>query len=567
MDLTEAMRKIDPEGQGVFAMTKHFQQTKIPLGILDTGCSHEVIGTRTLERLKEAMYGMEKGSLPKEAFRTRARTTRAVFGSGSSTSNIEVNLPYRLREKGPWKFLWVPVHGGSAKDVPFLWSIHHWERMHDQGGMELDVRTGVVRGKNGDVAVLPRYQGLLAFPFCGVKMKRGISLDKHPGAQVEQVPENHGSFAMISRNPMVEICSNGPESSPWRTDYEVSGGAFRGVTRQQLLVIVNPKNPYFSRFVRKVDDSQTAGKLRVRFADDRDDMVTGDTQLFKYPRSDEVFEVYVKEIRALLSDFSHYHWVERDQLRVILQSVQANTKRTVSAVWSWPKVRLAWRRRLQQAWKRYRNKRRIQYRKRVNKDEAMILRKEVDSCDDSSVILKTPEDHKQVTFVETIDVWRPRAAFWDKVPRVLKKVSLDHGRRKKIGRFGSSDRRSFRRSLLETFRVMMSFVNHGRPVRQAAERSREKIQEILRDEQQDTRGPDRDPPEAPGGEYTIGEVAELDIEDKSEDMPAMDDDPPATTPATPREETTSRRTQPPPGLVPEDMDELRRLVPPGCGIT
>jgi hypothetical protein len=368
MDLTETMKRLDPEGQGIFSTTKHFQQTKVPLGILDTGCSHEVIGTRTLEKLKSAMYGIEKASLPSEAFKIRERTTRAVFGSGSSTSKTEVSLPYRIREKGPWRFLWVPVHGGSAKDVPFLWSIHHWERIHGDEGMELDVRNGIVRDKNGCAAVLPRYQGLLAFPFCGIKMRPESKVLMGLSPETSEKSEGRGTLALVSSRCWVGICGTGVEGSPWRTDYDVSGGAFRGVTKQQLLVIVNPKNPHFSRFVRKIEDSETNGKIRVRFADDRDDRNIGDVHLFQFPKDDQVFEVYVKEIRALLSDFNHYLWVEQDQMRVILQAVQANTKRTVSMVWSWPKVRLAWRRRLQQAWKRYRNKRRIQYRKQIRKD-------------------------------------------------------------------------------------------------------------------------------------------------------------------------------------------------------
>jgi hypothetical protein len=220
--------------------------------------------------------------------------------------------------------------------------------------------------------------------------------------ETSEKSEGRGTLALVSSRCWIGICGTGVEGSPWRTDYDVSGGAFRGVTKQQLLVIVNPKNPHFSRFVRKIEDSETNGKIRVRFADDRDDRNIGDVHLFQFPKDDQVFEVYVKEIRALLSDFNHYLWVEQDQMRVILQAVQANTKRTVSVVWSWPKVRLAWRRRLQQAWKRYRNKRRIQYRKQIRKDppieESVSL-----SCVPGDSVRKPRKKHGlKVTFNEIV---------------------------------------------------------------------------------------------------------------------------------------------------------------------
>ena len=90
-------------------------------------CSFDTVGELALKEIeRHVKQSLPKGErLPTGAFSKRRSNCIAKFGSGESRALYDVALPMRILAEDPWELRWIPVNGGSAKDCPLLWSIHH----------------------------------------------------------------------------------------------------------------------------------------------------------------------------------------------------------------------------------------------------------------------------------------------------------------------------------------------------------------------------------------------------------------------------------------------------------
>ena len=79
--------------------------------------------------------------------------------------------------------------------------------------------------------------------------------------------------------------------------------------------------------------------------------------------------VHWTEVMPVILDHQKYQWLHPDQIRIILQSMILDVQRGGA---KWTQTRRRLHRTLCESWRRYQNKRRIQYKKRAKQENLLM---------------------------------------------------------------------------------------------------------------------------------------------------------------------------------------------------
>jgi hypothetical protein len=229
----------------------------------------------------------------------------------------------------------------------------------------------------GTACVLNKFRDiLLTFPVTGVrctkKAKDGLSrVERKLTFHGEQTASNY--FCGVS---MASLRAEGTGTTkvPWKSDFnELS--KLKTPWGVSLLLVTNPKHVAYGRLCT-VDtrahgmNRSINGSWKVILCDTEDDWTLG--KVLVNPAHLQVpsdLSVQWTEVSPVILDHQKYQWLQPDQFKIMLQSLILDVQRGGA---KWSQTRRRFYRTLCESWRRYQNKRRIQYKKRMKREDHVL---------------------------------------------------------------------------------------------------------------------------------------------------------------------------------------------------